>query len=126
MSVKRIVLSVATAALLAACGAAEEELFGEYPSSDRKHVLRITVAESQVPNADFYVFAYLLDGSGTSQRLIETRRANDGVPFSQTNVAVRWVSPRQALICLRPTDLPDRGLRIDLEPAPRVIEVDRC
>ena len=41
-------------------------------------------------------------------------RWHDGVPFTAKNVAVRWTSAGKVLMCLRATDLPDRGLRIEI------------
>lgn len=112
---------------LTGCGAGEETVFDEIASPGGDYVLRVSVAESRVPQGPFFVRAYLIPrGETTGPRVVDTELVNDGVPFTAGNIAVRWVSARQALMCLRASDLPDRGLRIELSEPPRVEEVDRC
>lgn len=117
----RVAALVLVAVVLGGCGVGEEVVFGEYPAPGGSPLLRVTVAESNYPQGPRHVMAYL-----GATRLFDTTLANDGVPFSGQNIAVRWVSPRQALVCLRATDLPDRGYRIEVTEPPRVVETDRC
>ena len=117
---------LATFVLLAACGGGEESVFSEITSPDGAWTLRVTVAESRMPQGPFYVSAYLIDKAGQVQKMIETKLENDGVPFTTSNIAARWVSANSALMCLRATDLPDRGIRFDVGGAPSMVEVDQC
>ena len=128
--ISRIVRHVLLAAVLSlsACGAGEEEPFSQITSPDGNWTLRITVAESRMPQGPFYVTAYLVakGESGGGTRMIQTKLENDGVPFTTQNIAARWVSPTTALLCLRATDLPDRGLRYDTANGPAYREIDQC
>jgi hypothetical protein len=115
------------APLLFACGSGEEVVFGEYAAPGGAHVLRVTVTEPRVPQRPFLVRAYLVgrdDAPGPP--VVETELVNDGVPFTDKHIAVRWISARHALMCLRASDLPDRGLRIEASDPVRVEAVDRC
>lgn len=115
------------AGLLTGCGAGEERIFEEIPSPGGDYVLRVTVAESRMPHGPFHVGAYLLGaGESTGPRIIDVTLENDGVPFTKRNVAVRWTGAGAALMCLRATDLPDRGFRIDVGEPPAVVEVEQC
>jgi hypothetical protein len=120
-------LALAVLATVAGCGTGEEEIFDEIAAPGGAHSLRITVAKSRFPQGPWHVGVYLIArGEATGSKLIDTTLANDGVPFTSKNVAARWISPAQALICLRATDLPDRGLKIEVAEPPAVTEVDRC
>lgn len=124
-------LSSATLALsvllLTACGIGDEQPIGSFPSPDGAWLLDVTFAESNYPQGPWHVLVYLTPrDAGARTRILDTTLANDGIAFSDDNVAVRWVSSRQALLCLRATDLPDRGLRIEVGEPPRVIEVPHC
>ena len=116
-----------SALMLTACGIGPEQPIGSFPSPDGAWTLDVTFAESNYPQGPWHVLAYLVprDASGRTP-ILDTTLANDGIAFSDDNVAVRWVSSRQALICLRATDLPDRGLRVELGEPPRVIGVPHC
>ncbi len=123
-----LALLLALIAPLCACGLAEEQPFGEFVSPGGDWTLRIAVAESNYPQGPWHVLAYL-NQRGAEQAItpiIDTTLANDGIPFSSDNVAIRWISSKQALMCLRATDLPDRGLRIEVGAPPRIVEVERC
>jgi hypothetical protein len=113
---------------LTACGTREETLFSDTPSPDGAWTLRLTVAESRMPQGPFFVRAYLFAGDDASAatKLLDTKLENDGVPFTRNNLAVRWTDPRSALLCLRATDRPDRGWRIETGTPPRAAAVDRC
>ena len=115
------------AAALTACGSGEERVFEEIESPDGAYRLRITVAEPRIPHGRFRISAYILKrGDDTGQKVIDEKLENDGVPFTTQNLAARWTGPRAALVCLRATDLPDRGLRIDIGDTLRVEEIDQC
>ena len=126
-AVRRLPL-VVLIALLCACGLADEQAFGEFVSPGGEWTLRIAVAESNYPQGPWHVLVYLnrRDAVPAGKPIIDTTLANDGIPFSSDNVAVRWISSKQALMCLRATDLPDRGLRIEVGEPPRIVDVERC
>ncbi len=114
-------------AALSACGSGEEQVFEEIESPDGAYRLRITVAEPRMPHGRFRIGAYILKrGEDTGQRVIDEKLENDGVPFTTRNLAARWTSHQSALVCLRATDLPDRGMRIDIGDTTRVEEIDQC
>ncbi|TDJ70279.1 MAG: hypothetical protein E2O35_00095 [Proteobacteria bacterium] len=101
-----------------ACSATESE-FDSVTSPDGKYVLTVTVTEPLVPHAKYKVTVYIaLNGAPHRQELVNTPLANDGVPFTAQNIGLRWISTTTALVCLRPTDLPDRGIRIDVSATP--------
>ena len=105
--------------LLSACSGTESE-FDSVGSPDGKYVLIVTVTEPPFPHARYTVSAYIaLNGAQHRQKLVQTPLANDGVPFTTRNIGLRWTSATTALVCLRPTDLPDHGIRIDVSGTPR-------
>lgn len=115
------------AALLGGCGAGEERVFETYESPSGDWTLRVTVAESRMPQGPFHIGADLVPrAGGEGTRVLATTLVNDGVPFTRRNVAVRWTSARSALVCLRATDLPDRGYRIEAGDPPSTVEVEQC
>lgn len=103
---------------LVACAGTESD-FEAVESPDGKYTLIVTVTEPGLPHALHKVTAYIeARGSGTRQMLLEAPLANDGVPFTARNIGVRWISATSALVCLRPTDLPDHGIRVDVSGTP--------
>lgn len=123
----RVAWLVCLAGMLVACGAGEAHDFSEAVSPDGRWVLRVTVAAARMPQGRFHIAAYLSEGqSGAAQQILTTTLENDGVPFTEHNIALRWTSAQSALLCLRASDLPDRGLRIKPGPPPVVSEVERC
>ena len=118
---------IVLAAALTACGASEERVFDEIESPDGAYRLRITVAEPRMPHGRFQIGVYLLKrGDDSGHKLIDEKLENDGVPFTAQNLPVRWTGLHAALVCLRATDLPDRGFRIDIAGTPEVREIDQC
>jgi hypothetical protein len=121
------VVPLAALIAVAGCGVGPEEPFGAFPAPGGAHVLRVAVAEANFPQAPRHVRLYLLTpGTTPDAPLVDTTLADDGVPFTAQNIAVRWISPAQALVCLRASDLPDRGLRLEIGPPARVTEVPQC
>ena len=103
---------------LVACAGTESD-FESLESPDGKNRLIVTVTEPALPHALHKVTAYIeASGSGIRQKLLESPLANDGVPFSAKNIGVRWTSATTALVCLRPTDMADLGMRIDVSGTP--------
>lgn len=122
-----LIAAVILAVALTACGSGEEQVFEEIESPDGNFRLRITVAEPRMPHGRFRIGAYIVKrGDDTGERVIDEKLENDGVPFTTQNLAARWTGPRAVLVCLRATDLPDRGFRIDISDALRVEEIDQC
>ena len=113
---------------MAGCGTEPERLFDEIESPDGSYRLRVTVAEPRMPHGRFRVRAYLLtNGENTLQMVLDEKLENDGVPFTSQNLAVRWSGRRAVLVCLRATDLPDLGFRIDVVgDVPQVEKIARC
>ncbi len=108
----------ACALLLSACGGTESD-FESVESPNGKFVLIVTVTEPALPHALHKVTAYVeATGSGIREKLLESPLANDGVPFTAKNIGVRWTSATTALVCLRPTDMADHGIRIDVSGTP--------
>lgn len=124
---RRLPAAALLAGLLAGCGAGEETVFETVSSPGGDYALRVTVAESRMPHGRFHVRAYVVpEGAADGTRVLDTTLENDGVPFTRRNLAVRWTGPQAALICLRATDLPDRGFRVEAGELPRAVEVDQC
>ena len=117
------------ALLLSGCGRGEESVFSETLSPDGAWVLRVTVAQSRMPQGPFYVSAYLAQAEGDNTapvKVVESKLENDGVPFTNQNIAARWTGARAVLLCLRATDRPDKGWRISAGPSPAAEAVDSC
>ena len=115
--------------LVAGCGRGEESVFSETPSPDGAWILRVTVAQSRMPQGPFYVSAYLMEAGGDNAaplKVVESKLENDGVPFTRQNIAARWTGARAVLLCLRATDRPDKGWRISAGPSPVAEAVDSC
>ncbi len=124
---RRIAGSALVAMVLAGCGAGEPTEFTTATSPDGRWTLRVTVAEPRMGQGPFHVAAWLAPAAGgAAEQVVDTRLENDGVPFTGSNISLRWISASTALLCLRATDLPDRGLRIEAGPPPRAVEVGRC
>ena len=112
---------------LTSCGAGQEKLFSEYLSPDDNHVLIVKVAESRMPQGPSYVTIYLeTKNDSQSEQIFSSKLENDGVPFTDQNISVRWVSEKVALICLRATDLPDHGLFIEIKQSVSVRPLEEC
>jgi hypothetical protein len=112
---------------LTSCGAGPEKLFSEYVSPDNTYRLIVKVAESRMPQGPSYVTVYLeTKNDELSEQIFASKLENDGVPFTDQNISVRWVSERIALICLRATDLPDHGLFIEIEQLVSVRRLEEC
>ncbi|MFT4561077.1 MAG: hypothetical protein ACI9BW_000817 [Gammaproteobacteria bacterium] len=80
-----------------------------------------------MPHARHVVTVYVSRGdTGTPQKLIEVPLENDGVPFTDRNIGLRWTSVSRALVCLRPTDLPDQGVRVNVAGEPIAEIKPRC
>jgi hypothetical protein len=112
--------------LLAGCGRTPEELFSESVSPDGAWRLRLTVSQSKMPQGPFFVTAYAVDGTDKVSKLLESKLENDGVPFTVSNIAARWTGQSAALLCLRATDRPDRGWRIEVGPEVRAVPIEKC
>jgi len=103
---------------LTGCGGTESD-FEIAPSPDGRYNLVVTVTVPALPYARHIVTVYLTTaGDDARRRLIETKLANDGVPFTDKNIGVRWIGKTSALVCLRPTDLADQGIRINVAGEP--------
>ena len=127
-SILPIFVLIVSMCVVAGCGTESERVFDEFESPDGSYRLRLTVAEPRLPHGRFRVRAYVLkNGDDMGQKALDEKLENDGVPFTSQNLAVRWTSARAVLVCLRTTDLPDLGFRIDIvENFPQVEIIARC
>lgn len=104
--------------LLSGCGGTETD-FETVASPTGEFRLTVTVTVPALPHARHTVTAYLeRDNVDGRELLIQTKLANDGVPFTDRNIGIRWTGRTTALICLRPTDLADRGIRVNVDSTP--------
>lgn len=110
---RRPSLSLLLLSAVIGCSQTESE-FDRKRSPHGEADLIVTVAESALPHGKFKIFIYVALNGGAPQQLIATTMENDGVPFTKKNIGLRWTSANQALVCLRPTDLPDRGVFVTL------------
>ena len=99
------------------CSQTESE-FDRKRSPHGEADLIVTVAESALPHGKFKIFIYVALNGGAPTQLVATTMENDGVPFTKRNIGLKWTSATQALVCLRPTDLPDRGVFVTLGEKP--------
>ena len=121
------VIYVFFALLLTSCGAGQEKLFSEYLSPDDNHMLIVKFAEALMPPGPSYVTINLQKKHDSqSEQIFSSKLENDGVPFTDQNISVRWVSEKVALICLRATDLPDHGLFIEIKQSVSVRPLEEC
>lgn len=119
-------LGATLALVLTACGGTESD-FETVASPAGEFRLAVTVTVPALPHARHTVTVYLeRAGSSERERLIETKLANDGVPFTDRNIGIRWIGPGTALICLRPTDLADRGIRVNVNGTPKAVIKPGC
>jgi hypothetical protein len=103
---------------VSACSGTESD-FESVGSPDGKYTLVVTVTEPALPHALHTVTAYIeTRGEQGRRKLVDTPLANDGVPFTAQNIGLRWTSATTALVCLRPTDRADSGIRIDVSGTP--------
>ncbi|MGR9090964.1 MAG: hypothetical protein ACU85U_10345 [Gammaproteobacteria bacterium] len=106
------------APLLSGCGGTETD-FETVVSPTGEFRLVVTVTVPALPHARHTVTAYLeRETPDGREKLIDAKLANDGVPFTDRNIGIRWTGLTTALICLRPTDLADRGIRVDVSGKP--------
>jgi hypothetical protein len=99
------------------CSQVESE-FDRKRSPHGEADLIVTVAESALPHGKFKIFVYIAINGGVPEQIAATTMENDGVPFTKKNIGLRWTSAKQALVCLRPTDLADRGVFVTLGDKP--------
>ncbi|MFT5415188.1 MAG: hypothetical protein ACI915_001502 [Gammaproteobacteria bacterium] len=116
--IRRGLYLVLVAVFLSGCSGTEQE-FANLPSPDGTHVLIVTVTKPLMPHARHIVTVYVRRGdTAKPQKLTAVPLENDGVPFTDQNIGLRWTGVSRALVCLRPTDLPDQGVRVNVADAP--------
>lgn len=101
--------------LLAGCSS-EAERTSEFDRADSPqgtHRLLALIIEPRFPQGPHEVALEVEDlASHTRRRLLQTELAWDGVPFTRRNIALRWTTPRSAVMCLSATDRPDKAVRV--------------
>ena len=103
---------------VASCTQSESE-FDRKRSPNGEAELIVNVSEPLLPHGKYKILVYLAVQGGKPNKLLETSMENDGVPFTKKNIGLRWTSPKQALVCLRPTDLADEAVVVTLADPPR-------
>ena len=89
------------------------QVFDTITAPHGDYTLRAVVIEPWIPQGPYYVALDLTNTKlAVSQRLIKTKLAYDGVPFTKKNIGIRWTGDHAALACLRATDRPDQGVQI--------------
>ena len=105
-------------ALLTGCSS-EAERTSEFDHADSPagtHRLLALTIEPRFPQGPHQVALEIEDlASHQRQRLLQTELAWDGVPFTRRNIALRWTTPRSAVMCLSATDRPDKAVRVTLD-----------
>lgn len=106
-----------TACALAACsGGGREQDFEALGSPRGDLILVTTVTAPRLPFGPHRVSVYMQVGRDAArQRLASAPLANDGVPFTRQNIAMRWVADDEALVCLRASDRPDQSFHVKVE-----------
>ena len=115
---KRAVMLIFCLGIAVACSETETE-FDRKRSPHGEADLIVSVAEPMLPHGKHKIIVYLAAQGKAPTKLLETSMENDGVPFTKKNIGLRWTSPSQALVCLRPTDLADRAIVVSLADPPR-------
>ena len=115
--VPKLLLVLTLVCCMHGCAQTENE-FDRKRSPHGEADLIVTVAEPFLPHGKFKIFIYIALKGGTPEQLLATTMENDGVPFTKKNIGLRWTSSTQALVCLRPTDLPDKGVFVTLNDKP--------
>ncbi len=122
-----IVMAVLVMLASAGCSPPPPVVFDSADSPDKRYTLTVTVAEPWMPHGKHTIAVFIRDlDSGVETMLIDARMENDGVPFAKTNIGLRWTGPTHALVCLRPTDLADKGIWIKTTPTPSAEIRDGC
>jgi hypothetical protein len=127
-SAQQLLFACVIFSLLSGCSLGEETLFQEYPSPDGLYNMRVTITESRMPQGPLYVSVYLFKNlqNEVAEKIFHSKLENDGVPFTATNIAVRWMSKKTALVCLRATDLPDHGVYIEINESFQLSLLEDC
>ncbi len=106
--------------LVAACS--EQDRAGDFASLTApggQAVLTTTVVEPWFPQGPHQVVVYVQhDASAARIEVARTELAYDGVPFTNRNIGMRWISGTEALVCLRATDRPDRSVYVNARQQP--------
>ena len=115
------------------CGPGPQLPFTEKNSPDKKFTFRIAVSEPrkifgcEFCRRPFYLYATMQNNlSSETSNVFETRLENDGVPFDEKNISLRWVSRSTLIVCLRASDLPKRGYLVSMGKNMLVSDLDNC
>ena len=112
------ILALIGAGLLCGCSGTQQE-FDRATSPGGEFDLVVLETEPGLPHARHTISVIVIENaSGESHTLAVEKMQNDGVPFTSRNIGLRWTSKTTALVCLRPTDIADVGIRINVNGAP--------
>lgn len=95
-----------------------ESLFAELPAPAGHYTLIATVVEPWFPQGPHQVLIYVAREQSAKVEVARSALAYDGVPFTERNIGMRWVSDDEALVCLRATDRPDRSIHVNVRHDP--------
>ncbi|MEM7540392.1 MAG: hypothetical protein AAF384_02275 [Pseudomonadota bacterium] len=123
---RALLIGFLTGLVVSGCGTGELSVFESSRSPRGDHEIVLHLAESSIPSGPYHIFVDVRVDGGASMRLIETTIANDGVPPTRRDIALRWVDNTHALLCLHESDLADRGTRIIIASPPRAEQIERC
>ena len=109
------------------CAPPEERIFDSITSPDGRYTVSVAITEPWMPHGRFKITVYVADQTtGRTEQMASRTLENDGVPFTEQNIALRWISEHMALLCLRSTDLHDEGVRIIVSDKPVAEIIDEC
>ena len=119
--------------MFSGCGPGPQLPFSEKNSPDKKFTFRIAVSEPrkifgcEFCRRPFYLYATMQNNTSSEIfNVFETRLENDGVPFDEKNISIRWVSRSTLIVCLRASDLPKRGYHVSMEQNMLVSDLENC
>ena len=116
MKLRPAIIACVTSIWFGGCTeASRTQQFDVVISPHREYTLIAAVIEPWFPQGPYYVSLSLQQGNAAPQLLVKTELAYDGVPFTKTNIGVRWTGDREAFACLRATDRPDKAVQIIVE-----------
>ena len=113
----RVALAAALLVLLPGCAEQDREsVFKVLKAPHADTLLTATVIEPWFPQGPHQVVIYVQgDAAAPRIEVARTELAFDGVPFTDKNIGMRWVSGSEALICLRATDRPDKSVYVNVK-----------
>ena len=119
MSLSRGFVVLLAALLSVACSeAARESEFLRVLAPTGDWQIITTVIEPWAPQGPHFVVVYAQRGAqGARVPVGRAELAYDGIPCSNHNINLRWISDTEALVCLRASDRPDQSVHVTIRSA---------